>query len=471
MIFNTLPFLPFLLAILLTHRIAPWKFNKGFLLLASYIFYASFSPPYLLLLLISTAIDFVAGRRIYACNKQTGRKAWLAISILTNIGMLSFFKYSDFLAVNVQSALALGGIQWTPPNLDFLLPVGISFYTFQSMSYTLDIYNKKLKPYDALSFALYVSFFTQLVAGPIVRAKDFLPQLQKKRIPTFNTASMGLFLIILGYFKKIVIADNLAPFAGKVFAHPEVYSNHDVMRGVISFATQIYCDFSGYSDIAIGISLLLGLRLKRNFNFPYLAMGFRDFWRRWHISLSTWIRDYIYIPLGGSRVSTPRHMMNILITMTLCGLWHGASWMFVLWGIFHGVMQISEYWIVKGWNTLEKGACPALQYIKEHFAFQLAITILTFTLVCIGWVLFRAETLDTCWIILEKISHFEFEFNRPEWVYIGIIALAHVGAFINKTFRICSKLHWSFYTTSMAIMSFFIITSWESNNVFIYFQF
>jgi len=471
MIFNTLQFLPFIAIVLLVHRLASWSTNRVFLLVVSYLFYASFNPPYALILLLSTLVDYWAGKRIHASEKQSVRRAFLVLSCCTNLGVLAFFKYSNFLVENLQSLLSLGGVVWEGPRMDFVLPVGISFYTFQSLSYTIAIYRRRLEPSSFLDFALFVSFFTQLVAGPIVRARDFIPQLEKKKTPSLRVVNLGLFLIIRGYFKKVVIADNLAGLVGTVFLDPGAQPAELQLLGALSFTGQIYCDFSGYSDIAIGLSLMMGLRLRRNFNLPYLARGFSDFWKRWHISLSEWIRDYLYIPLGGNRGSKARAMFNLVLTMAICGLWHGASWMFVLWGVLHGLYLVAE--------RLYEGMCKSLeargygvQAARELVPYKLLSTLVTFVLVVVGWVFFRATSLEDAIEILQSAARIQsFSFAREEWLYLLLLFVVHAVLFLNIHVLKIRRVHWMWYSLLAGVMTFMVITGWESNNVFIYFQF
>ncbi len=487
MIFNSLQFIPFILLVLLVHRLVSWKWDRYFLLFASYVFYASFDPPFVLVLLFSTVVDYFIGRKLAVTENPFFRKLLLFLSCLCNLGLLGYFKYAEFLANNVSALLAGVGIQWEYQGLDIVLPVGISFYTFQSLSYTIDIYRKKLQPYGFVEFALFVSFFTQLVAGPIVRAAHLLPQLTRKKIPSFRTVSMGSFLIVLGYFKKLVIADNVGEYVDMIFANPSANVDLDQFAAVIGFSVQIFCDFSGYSDIAIGLSLIMGIRLKRNFNMPYLASGFAEFWRCWHISLSTWIRDYVYIPLGGNRRGLIGNALVVMFTMTLFGLWHGASWMFVIWGSLHGLYILAERALRKGWGLFSARRKIPTDILSSILILKIFSIVLTFWLTCIAWIFFRAEALSDAWIMLRGFLAFPLKWVysivntgdvlliisqfRQAWVYILFVAAVHVCIFIKRQYWPGSKIPWPYYSAAMAIMMFFIFTSWESSNVFIYFQF
>src|SRR5204862_3069778 len=345
MLFNSLTFVVFFVVVVTAYwSMRSWNARKNFLVVASYIFYGAWNPPFAALLFSTTAMDFWLGRQIAKAKDQPSRRAWLVGSVCMNLSMLGFFKYGNFLLENFQWSLARIGIIYHPPHLDILLPVGISFYTFHSLSYTLDIYRGVLQPTRSLrDFVLAVSFFPQLVAGPIVRAGDFLPQLASA--PRLKTGQFfwGLALMTLGLFEKIVLADTLlSGAADRVFGYAGPLVALDSWAGVIAFAGQIFFDFAGYSICAIGAALTLGLHLKDNFRFPYAAIGFSDFWRRWHISLSTFLRDYLYIPLGGNQVRPFRAALNLVIVMFLGGLWHGAAWTFVVWGLLHGSYLVIE---------------------------------------------------------------------------------------------------------------------------------
>ena len=346
MLFNSLTFVVFYVVVTTLYwSLRGWELRKNLLVVASYIFYGAWNPPFAALLFTTTAMDFWLGRQISKAQHRRSRKRWLVASVCMNLSMLGFFKYGNFLLQNFQWLLARIGIIYQPPHLDILLPVGISFYTFHSLSYTLDIYRDVLKPTRSLrDFILAVSFFPQLVAGPIVRAGDFLPQLvHPPRLKT-NQFLWGLALMTLGLFEKIVLADTLlSGSADRVFGYAGPLVALDSWAGVLAFAGQIFCDFAGYSLTAIGAALTLGFHLKDNFRFPYAAIGFSDFWRRWHISLSTFLRDYLYIPLGGNQVKPLWAAANLVIVMFLGGLWHGAAWTFVIFGVLHGLGLIVQH--------------------------------------------------------------------------------------------------------------------------------
>jgi alginate O-acetyltransferase complex protein AlgI len=364
--------------------------RKAVLLAASYLFYGSWNAKFLLLILASTLVDFYVGRLIGAAEDQVKRKRLMWVSVGLNLGFLGFFKYYDFFIESAVAGLAALGIQAHAPTLGILLPVGISFYTFQTMSYTIDIYRRQMEPTKSLfDFALYVAYFPQLVAGPIERAGHLLPQIAGIGHRAVDWSGFGL--IALGCFKKVVIADNVAELTELTYADPGNTYGLALWVGTWAFAVQIYCDFSGYSDIAVGLSRLFGIELIQNFKAPYASAGPSEFWRRWHISLSTWLRDYLYIPLGGNRGSTWFTGRNLVITMLLGGLWHGAAGNYILWGAWQGLLLLAfrpewmrrlvERWDAKRWSRL------STRFVRKLVFFQL---------VCLGWALFRAKSFEDC---------------------------------------------------------------------------
>jgi len=369
------------------------------LLVASYVFYASWNYQLLVLIWFSTVLDYTVGWRIHRASTDMRRKAWLTCSLVGNLGVLALFKYADFFLKSVELGLQSLGFSADLPLLHLVLPVGISFYTFQTLSYTIDIYREKLEPIEnPLKFAVFVAFFPQLVAGPIVRATQFLPQLCET--PEFETdeQNYALYLLAVGFVKKVVIADYIAiNFVDRVFQQPGMYSSLEVLTGVYGYALQIYCDFSGYTDIAIGSALLLGFQLPENFDRPYLARSLRTFWHRWHISLSSWLRDYLYIPLGGSRHGSWNTYLNLFITMLLGGLWHGASWNFVIWGAVHGgglaATRMYQRWRERSVPDFEPGPI-----------WTAASVFLTFHFVCFAWIFFRAPTFPAAMDVLSALG-------------------------------------------------------------------
>jgi alginate O-acetyltransferase complex protein AlgI len=376
-------FLLFFVVVFAAHWALPRpRWRKVLLLAASYYFYMSWNVELVVLILLSTVVDYVVGLRLAAAETPRARRGYLLVSLVVNLGLLGYFKYAGFFVESFGELLASLGMQANTASLEIILPVGISFYTFQTLSYTIDIYRKSLQPTrDLLDFALFVAFFPQLVAGPIVRASHFLPQLATPVRWDRARAAAGLQRMVIGLAKKIVLADSFAIVANEVFASPESFGFAGSWFGVIAFAFQIYCDFSAYSDIAIGAAATLGYEIPENFAHPYVAGNIREFWRRWHMSLSTWLRDYLYIPLGGSRRGATRARLNLLITMFLGGLWHGAAWTFVAWGVFHGLLLGVQRWIDE---RRPGGAGKPRSSVVG--------IVPTFALVCLGWVLFRAET-------------------------------------------------------------------------------
>lgn len=368
-----------------------YRSQNRWLLLASYFFYGYWDWRFCSLLLISTLVDFYIGRAIYRATSLGRRRALLLTSLCTNLGILGFFKYFNFFADSAVELMRALGMHADAVTLNIVLPVGISFYTFQTLSYTIDIYRGKLRPIDDLqNFGLFVAFFPQLVAGPIERAATLLPQIEAPRTIRATQINIGLFLMVWGYFKKVVVADNLALIANEVFNHVGEHHGMELVVGVVAFAGQIYCDFSAYSDIARGLAMLMGFELMVNFRLPYFAATPSDFWQRWHISLSTWLRDYLYIPLGGNRHGRFQTMRNLMITMLLGGLWHGASWNFVLWGAFHGVL-LALY------RPFRRSPAPphvpgdGEQRTLADGALTLLSIAVMFFFTLVGWVLFRCS--------------------------------------------------------------------------------
>jgi alginate O-acetyltransferase complex protein AlgI len=380
--FNTLTFAVFLAVTLVAFWTLPGRFRVGLLLVASYVFYAWWDWRFLSLIVVSTITDYLIGRRLPRAETVRSRRQLLAVSVVVNIGILIFFKYFGFFLESASVMLASMGLEPNVPFLRIILPVGISFYTFQTLSYTADVYREKIEPETNLPrFALFVAFFPQLVAGPIERASRLLPQIRSlptslKPIAWSESAS----LIARGLFRKVVIADGVAPIVNQVFGAPDRWSALTVAMGVVGFSLQIYGDFAGYTDIARGTAKLFGIDLMQNFRAPYLARGFSEFWRRWHISLSTWLRDYLYIPLGGNRGSLSETYRNLMITMLLGGLWHGAGWGFVLWGGLHGGYLIVERALNERRDGSDSLRIPAL---------------LVFTIVTLTWIPFRAPTFTS----------------------------------------------------------------------------
>jgi len=396
-LFNSFSFLVFFAVVLLLHRLPfGWTQKKVHLLLASYLFYAAWNPPFVALLWISTAVDWQVGRRLHESDDSRQRRRLVGLSLGVNLGLLAYFKYAGFVLENFVWLVGQLGVDFNPAAPDIILPLGISFYTFQTLSYTLSIYRRELKPADSLiDFALFVTFFPQLVAGPIVRATDFIVQLAKPVCANARQLGWGLALFNFGVFQKVVLSDTLlAPVADVVFAAPGRMGTVDAWVGTLAFSGQIFFDFAGYSACAIGAALCLGFILPENFRCPYASLGFSDFWRRWHISLSTWLRDYLYISLGGNRRGVTRTYVNLALTMLLGGLWHGASWNFVIWGALHGFYLIVERLLkarFKDVSLFGSSAFKGLMYLS------------TFLAVTVTWIFFRAESLSGALVLLQAL--------------------------------------------------------------------
>lgn len=374
------------------------------LLVASYIFYSWWDWRFLFLIIFSSSIDYLIGLKIFHTQQQGKRQKWLVASLVANLGVLSLFKYFNFFSSSLQDILSLLGWQVDTITLNLILPIGISFYTFQTLSYTIDIYRGKLQPSKSIiSFFLYVSFFPQLVAGPIERGTNLLPQIDTPRIFKYELFKAGLFQIFIGLFRKMVIADSLGVYVDSVYGYPESQNSTTILIATIFYAFQIYFDFAGYSDIAIGSAKLLGFHFNQNFNLPYFSQSIAEFWRRWHISLSFWLRDYLYISLGGNRKGIRITYRNLMLTMLLGGLWHGSSWNFVIWGGIHGIALICERVL---FNTKDK----KLGWIGCCY---------TFLIVLISWIFFRAQDLKSALFILNKLleMNFTLEFNN----YLNLI--------------------------------------------------
>lgn len=442
------------------------------LLLGSYYFYASNNSWLIVLILISTQIDFMVAKAIEDSDDATRRRRLLLISIVGNLGLLGFFKYANFLVnTGVEGFRFFGGeVSHTP--WDILLPVGISFYTFQSMSYTLDVYFSQIKAERTWSrFAFYVTFFPQLVAGPIMRAREFMPQIGQDPKLDGETLDYSLALIARGLLKKMILADYfLAPFADLAFDHPETVSSLGAWVGLYAFTFQIYFDFSGYTDIAIGCSRLLGFKLPDNFNLPYGAVSFSDFWQRWHISLSGWLRDYLYIPLGGSRVATVRRVYrNLLITMLLGGLWHGAAWHFVIWGALHGLYLVIE----RHFGSARKAGDFANQGALRLFARR----FLVFQGVVLTWLVFRAQDTTLLWELIQALAGFA----RGPLVVTGAMIMCVVvilGSYLSHLINLRTSLTQHFLRLPMAVrglsyalLTLGVVTFNQGSKAFIYFKF
>lgn len=437
----------------------------------SYYFYYKSSGTYFFLLALVTCSDYFLAHCIADTNEKKNKKIFVFFSLLVNLGLLAYFKYTNFfgeMIANITSS------NFSP--LDIFLPVGISFFTFQSLSYTIDVYRGNLKPLNRLlDYAFYVSFFPQLVAGPIVRAVDFIPQIKKPLIITKEMFGMGIYYIISGLFKKAIVSDYISVnFVERIFDNPTLYSGAENLLGIYGYALQIYCDFSGYSDMAIGIALLLGFRFNINFDSPYQSASITEFWRRWHISLSTWLRDYLYISLGGNRKGKIRQLINLMITMVLGGLWHGASLNFVIWGTFHGIGLVFHKLIMQ-----IRGRKPGL---KSNALLRIGGIIVTFHFVCFTWIFFRSASFTNAMDMLHQVV---FKFNVgiiPQlisgyWEVFALMLLGYIMHFIPKNIEngFSNLIVKSPFVIKAAVLLIliFVIIQIKSSDIqpFIYFQF
>jgi len=483
MLFNSIDFAIFLPVVFMIY----WfllnnnlKLQNLFLVAASYFFYGWWDWRFLSLILFSTLVDYTVGRKLRTEEKQVKRKMLLLTSILVNLGFLGFFKYYNFFLDNFVAAFTFLGTDIRASSLNIILPVGISFYTFQTMSYTIDVYRKKLDPTrDFIAFAAFVSFFPQLVAGPIERATNLLPQFYKRRSFDFSKASDGLRQILWGLFKKVVIADNCAEIVNFVYNNPSEMGGSTLFLGAVCFSFQIYGDFSGYSDIAIGTARLFGFNLKRNFAFPYFSRDIAEFWRRWHISLSSWFRDYVYIPLGGSRGGTWMNIRNIFIIFIVSGFWHGASWTFIAWGFINALCFLPLLLTNSNRRNIEivaKG--KVFPTLKETLSI-----LLTFGITTIAWIFFRAETIGEAFVYISNMLSASLFSLPPRGLGVGfhlaptvllVAAFTLVEWFSRDAEYAIEKLsiprpwRWATYSFLIFLIGMYMQTT---ETPFIYFQF
>ncbi|MFT3681068.1 MAG: MBOAT family O-acyltransferase [Ferruginibacter sp.] len=483
MLFNSLHFLCFFIAVTTAYFAVPHKWRWQLLLGASCYFYMAFVPVYLLILAFTIITDYFAG--IYI-ERATGRKRkfFLLISLAANISVLAVFKYYNFLTGNIAAVLSSIGYQSTIHKLSILLPIGLSFHTFQAMSYSIEVYRGKQKAEKHFGiFSLYIMFYPQLVAGPIERPQNLLHQFYEKHTFDYTCVTGGLKLMAWGFFKKLVIADRLAAAVDMVYNQPHAYQGSLLILATVCFAFQVYCDFSGYSDIAVGAARVMGFNLTKNFNSPYSALSVTEFWRRWHISLSTWFRDYVYIPLGGSKVGNAKICFNILLTFLLSGLWHGANWTFIVWGLFNGLLVIGEKGFFK---TGLKEKLPGT--IKTNLLFDLFRWLITFSLICIGWIFFRAKDLNEALYIMQHLftratndtGTVISSQNILSWYNAVVATVALVVLFMVErkqratpvTIWLMAKppmVRWGIYWG--LLMSIILLGVFQHNRQFIYFQF
>ncbi|HET6879663.1 MAG TPA: MBOAT family protein [Pirellulales bacterium] len=470
MLFNSWQFLPFIAVVLALYFVLPFRWQNRMLLAASCLFYGAWDWRFLVLLVISTSIDYVVARRIEASHDERVRRRLLFVSCAANLGILGFFKYFNFFVDSAVDAAHLLGMELSGAHLNVILPVGISFYTFHAMSYNVDVYRGKLKPIRSFpDYMLFVLFFPQLVAGPIARAALLIPQVTHPRSVRRDQILAGLWLVLWGYFKKMVVADNLAPLVGRVFEGDSQASGLECLLAVYAFAYQIYCDFSGYTDIARGLAKIMGFELTLNFNLPYLAKSPAEFWHRWHISLSTWLRDYLYIPLGGSRHGTWKTYRNLAVTMLLGGLWHGAAWNFVLWGAYHGLL-LCVHRLLGGERADD--AKPARPWTAVLSCIGM------FHLTCLGWLFFRANSLSQIGGLLRRMAtdlsptHSAVEMLAPLVLFAGLLWL--IEAWIQNADDPSVRPAWNWglgpLTVSGLLAALVVFTSGPPQQ-FLYFQF
>jgi alginate O-acetyltransferase complex protein AlgI len=393
MLFHSQQFLLFFPVVFAVYWLLPaQQLRKWLLLVASCVFYMSWNVWFVLLIAFTSSVDFFAARLLVRFDSPRLRRSILLTSVGINLAILVYFKYANFFIDNLCTFLHSIGFQSHRTVLQVILPLGISFYTFETISYVVDVYKGTTKPCRSLlDYATFIMFFPHLIAGPIVRARDFLPQLLRNKRWSWTNTTVGAQLFILGLFKKVVIADHLSTAADPIFQNAAIYSSETVWLAVFAYTAQIFCDFSGYTDMAIGLARMFGYKLKPNFNLPYLSRDLADFWRRWHISLSSWMRDYVYIPLGGNRSGEMRNYGNLFATMVICGFWHGAAWQFVAWGGYHGALLVLNH---------------RLRNMPHYAAFsKIAGVPTTFLLVSLGWVLFRAPSIPVAWQIYSHMFH------------------------------------------------------------------
>jgi alginate O-acetyltransferase complex protein AlgI len=492
MVFNSYTFIVFFAVILVLHYLPlAWKVKKVNLLLASYIFYAAWSPPFILLLWLSTVVDYFVGRALYVEENKYKKKMLLVISLIGNLGMLCFFKYGTFLLDNFVALANAIGFDYHPAKPNIILPAGISFYTFTTLCYTIDMYKKESEPVKSLlDFSLFVTFFPHLVAGPIVRPPQLVPQFESPRQATREQFCQGLFLLTLGLFLKVVLADSIfASPSDTVFSFRGMLPTLDAWTGVLAFSGQIFCDFAGYSTCAIGVAMCLGFFLPENFRYPYAAIGFSDFWKRWHITLSAWLRDYLYIPLGGNRKGEVKTYINLMITMLLGGLWHGASWTFVVWGGLHGLYLWVEKMIkdktqrkpvlIADEKTIIVQSSIAPAFLNKKGVQQFILALFTFFLVNVTWVFFRADDFTTA---MKLLSSMFGSVDKPiavlqtldiykVLIVISFIVIFHWFMRDTKVLAVAARLPWYITAIVWSVLLILVILAQESSSSFIYFQF
>jgi len=486
MVFNSIEFLYFFAIVFFVYfALPPLKPRNLFLLCASYFFYMWWRPDYAILMFVTTFIGFLTALGMGRTTREQSRTYLMVFSLVANLGILFVFKYYLFTRqslIFLRETFPLLPDGLDLPYLDVLLPIGISFYTFQTLSYTIDVYWRKVPvEKNFITFALYVSFFPLLIAGPIERATNLLPQFQVKQDFRYGQVRSGLLLVLWGFFKKVVIADRLAVYVNVVYNNPDDHCGIPIWVATVFFAFQIYCDFSGYTDIARGTARTFGINAMENFRVPYVAQSFHDFWKRWHISLTSWFRDYLYIPLGGNRVTHSRWLTNIFLVFLISGLWHGANWTFILWGAIHGTMQIVEI-LTKKWRD----PFYELVFVKRFFWFFTAMNVcFVFFMVNVAWLFFRANSISDAFILLQNALDFsgglQIHVNgglSMIQIVIGVamIVFLYIAEAVNLKFsfrefleRCPLPIRWAFYC--FAVFFILLMGVYDELATFIYFQF
>ncbi len=482
MLFNSLEFLLFFPAVLIFYFALPYKLRWVVLLAASYVFYMCWKVEYILLIVVSTIVDYYVAQWVHQAKDQKSKLRFLMLSVFTNLGILFSFKYFNFVNENIRELFGWAQVSYDMPALEVLLPVGISFYTFQTLGYTLDVYRGRIEPEKHFGrFALYVSFFPQLVAGPIERASNLLPQFKREYSFDYKRITDGFKLMLWGFFKKIVIADRLAAYVDMVYNHPNDHEGLTYIVGTVFFAVQIFCDFSGYTDIAIGAAQVMGFTLMNNFNRPYFSKSISEFWKRWHISLSSWFKDYLYIPLGGNRVVKWRWYYNLFITFLISGLWHGANWTFVVWGALHGGYLVLAIWTESFRNTINQ----AIGILKFPFLLKLTQVLFVYILVCAAWIFFRANNVTEGFqilmgsfrisphqiydVILPGITKYEFFLSIGLILFMEFIHLLQRKGSLRAQIALLPK--WQRWSVYYGVVLAIIFLGKFDQQAFIYFQF
>lgn len=489
MLFNSTEFILFLPLVAIAYYITRHRYRWIVLLIASYYFYMVWSPKYTIFIVITTISTYLLALLMDRCNSKKDKKKYLILNLVINLGLLIFFKYLNFISTSFNAIFKALKSSYQLPILDLILPIGISFYTFKALGYTIDVYRGDIKAEKHFGIlALFLSFFPQVLSGPIDRASNLLPQFHEKHRLEYSNIKHGLILILWGFFKKIVIADNLAVFVNQIFNSPQNYTGMPLLLAAVFFGIQIYCDFSGYSDTAIGVGKMLGFKFIDNFNRPYGSKSIPEFWRRWHISLSSWFRDYVYIPLGGNRVSAKRWSFNQLVVFLLSGLWHGANWTFVIWGVLHGVYAIAS----KLTMNIRKAFTDRIglkKYPKVHSVIRIFIT---FVLVDFAWIFFRANSIsDALYIISNLFTGIEFSLTSMA----VLLASLGIGKFNFIVVLLCTAflfiveyyqgdnpiedivdqkpilLRWTFYYALLFVIILLGGYGYEESTQFIYSQF